>query len=83
MVFALQELVDKRRAMMEEYRKYREKAMQMYQDQRTLRLELRGGSKCRDDASYVLNIIDLTLLGLLSVPKSWFSFVLSLKCACL
>lgn len=30
--------------MMEEYRKYREAAMKMYQEQRPLRLELRGGT---------------------------------------
>lgn len=30
--------------MMEEYRKYREAAMKMYQEQRSLRLELRGGA---------------------------------------
>lgn len=35
--------MDKRRAMMEEYRHYREMAVQTYQEQRSLRLELRGG----------------------------------------
>jgi len=40
---ASKELVDKRRAMMDEYRLYREAATQAYQEQRELRLELRGG----------------------------------------
>ncbi|XP_028825038.1 eukaryotic translation initiation factor 3, subunit Ba [Denticeps clupeoides] len=40
---ASKELVDKRRTMMEDYRKYREAAQQMYQEQRPLRLQLRGG----------------------------------------
>ncbi|XP_016122896.1 eukaryotic translation initiation factor 3 subunit B-like [Sinocyclocheilus grahami] len=40
---ASKELVDKRRSMMEEYRKYRERAVDMYNEQRPLRLELRGG----------------------------------------
>ncbi|KTG05042.1 hypothetical protein cypCar_00004731 [Cyprinus carpio] len=40
---ASKELVDKRRTMMEDYRKYRERAMDMYNEQRPLRLELRGG----------------------------------------
>lgn len=31
--------------MMEDYRKYREKAAQIYQEQKSLRQELRGGSK--------------------------------------
>lgn len=44
LLFHLQELVDKRRAMMEDYRKYREAAMKMYQEQRSLRLDLRGGA---------------------------------------
>uniref|UniRef100_A0A8B9K8I3 Eukaryotic translation initiation factor 3 subunit B n=1 Tax=Astyanax mexicanus TaxID=7994 RepID=A0A8B9K8I3_ASTMX len=40
---ASKDLVDKRRGMMDEYRTYREAAMKMYQEQRPLRLELRGG----------------------------------------
>ncbi|KPP69518.1 eukaryotic translation initiation factor 3 subunit B-like [Scleropages formosus] len=40
---ASKELVDKRRTMMEDYHKYREAAIQLYQEQRPLRLELRGG----------------------------------------
>ena len=35
--------MDKRRAMMEEYRRYREAALQSYQEQKSIRLELRGG----------------------------------------
>uniref|UniRef100_A0A8C5E874 Eukaryotic translation initiation factor 3 subunit B n=1 Tax=Gouania willdenowi TaxID=441366 RepID=A0A8C5E874_GOUWI len=40
---ASKELVDKRRTMMEEYHRYRETAQQVYQEQKTIRLELRGG----------------------------------------
>ncbi|XP_043566987.1 eukaryotic translation initiation factor 3, subunit Ba [Chiloscyllium plagiosum] len=40
---ASKELVDKRRKMMEEFHKYREKAMQIYAEQKPKRLELRGG----------------------------------------
>jgi len=40
---ASKELVDKRRTMMEEYHAYREAATQTHQEQRELRLELRGG----------------------------------------
>uniref|UniRef100_A0A7N8YIA2 Eukaryotic translation initiation factor 3 subunit B n=1 Tax=Mastacembelus armatus TaxID=205130 RepID=A0A7N8YIA2_9TELE len=40
---ASKELVDKRRAMMEEYRRYREAALQNYHEQKSIRLELRGG----------------------------------------
>uniref|UniRef100_A0A673J120 Eukaryotic translation initiation factor 3 subunit B n=1 Tax=Sinocyclocheilus rhinocerous TaxID=307959 RepID=A0A673J120_9TELE len=40
---ASKELVDKRRSMMEDYRKYRERTIDMYNEQKPLRLELRGG----------------------------------------
>uniref|UniRef100_A0A8D3BII2 Eukaryotic translation initiation factor 3 subunit B n=1 Tax=Scophthalmus maximus TaxID=52904 RepID=A0A8D3BII2_SCOMX len=40
---ASKELVDKRRTMMEEYHSYRETTQQMYQEQKSARLELRGG----------------------------------------
>ncbi|CAL8271732.1 eukaryotic translation initiation factor 3, subunit Ba [Gadus morhua] len=40
---ASKELVDKRRAMMDEYRLYREAAVQTLLEQKDLRLELRGG----------------------------------------
>lgn len=47
---SLQELVDKRRSMMEDYRKFREAAAKAYQEQRSLRLELRGGASVRNYA---------------------------------
>lgn len=40
---ASKELVDKRRLMMEEYSRYKDSAIQLYNQQRELRLELRGG----------------------------------------
>ncbi|KAK9980676.1 hypothetical protein ABG768_000267 [Culter alburnus] len=40
---ASKELVDKRHLMMEEYRQYKESAIQLYNQQRELRLQLRGG----------------------------------------
>lgn len=46
---SVQELVDKRRTMMEEYRTYREAAAKKYQEQRPLRLELRGGAFTGND----------------------------------
>lgn len=35
--------MDKRRAMMEDYRRYREEAVKVYQEQKSVRLGLRGG----------------------------------------
>lgn len=35
--------MDKRRAMMEDYRRYREDAVKVYQEQKSIRLGLRGG----------------------------------------
>ncbi|MGH0129289.1 UNVERIFIED_CONTAM: hypothetical protein FKN15_038672 [Acipenser sinensis] len=40
---ASKELVDRRRTMIEEYHAYRENAQKIYQEQRVLRLDLRGG----------------------------------------
>ncbi|KAK6301228.1 hypothetical protein J4Q44_G00293260 [Coregonus suidteri] len=40
---ASKELVDRRRSMMEDYRSYRETALQQHEDQKTARLQLRGG----------------------------------------
>ncbi|CAF92736.1 unnamed protein product, partial [Tetraodon nigroviridis] len=40
---ASKELVDKRRAMMEDYRRYRDEAVKIYQEQKSIRLGLRGG----------------------------------------
>uniref|UniRef100_A0A6Q2Y1D4 Eukaryotic translation initiation factor 3 subunit B n=1 Tax=Esox lucius TaxID=8010 RepID=A0A6Q2Y1D4_ESOLU len=40
---ASKELVDKRRSMMEDYRRYREAALLQHQEQKAARLELRGG----------------------------------------
>uniref|UniRef100_A0A672K607 Eukaryotic translation initiation factor 3 subunit B n=1 Tax=Sinocyclocheilus grahami TaxID=75366 RepID=A0A672K607_SINGR len=40
---ASKELVDKRHLMMEEYRRYKDSAIQLYNQQRELRLQLRGG----------------------------------------
>uniref|UniRef100_A0AAZ3SMI8 Eukaryotic translation initiation factor 3 subunit B n=1 Tax=Oncorhynchus tshawytscha TaxID=74940 RepID=A0AAZ3SMI8_ONCTS len=40
---ASRELVDKRRSMMEDYRTYREAALQQHHEQKTARLQLRGG----------------------------------------
>lgn len=36
--------MDKRRTMMDEYRLYREQALVTYQEQKSMRLELRGGA---------------------------------------
>ncbi len=41
----MQELVDKRHLMLEEYRRYKDSAIQLYNQQRELRLQLRGGEK--------------------------------------
>lgn len=35
--------MDKRRAMMDDYRRYREEANKAYQEQKSVRLSLRGG----------------------------------------
>lgn len=48
--------MDKRRAMMEDYRRYREEASKVYQEQKSIRLSLRGGGTAQSPFHYPLFI---------------------------
>lgn len=47
--------MDKRRAMMEDYRRYREEAVKVYQEQKSIRLGLRGGGSAHNRPRVFLN----------------------------
>lgn len=66
--------MDKRRAMMEEYRRYRETAQQIYQEQKSIRLELRGGATSFTASS--LHMLPSTRLSWYSRKSLTFFFFL-------
>lgn len=61
--------MDKRRAMMEDYRRYKEEANKVYQEQKSIRLALRGGGTAQSPCPYPL--YEETLLILSCVLQVW------------
>lgn len=67
--------MDKRRAMMENYRRYRDEAVKIYQEQKSVRLGLRGGGTALSPAHTFsfYHEMSLTFSSALQVwiPMNW------------
>lgn len=62
--------MDKRRAMMEDYRRYRDEAVKIYQEQKSIRLGLRGGGTAHNP-THTFSFYHETSLTFSSVLQVW------------
>lgn len=62
--------MDKRRAMMEDYRRYRDEAVKIYQEQKSIRLGLRGGGIAHNP-THACSLYHEMLLTVSSVLQVW------------